>query len=349
MSAAFKTQVSIAVELVARLYVSAHARTGDLTLTDTGVPPALPEGDRALRGLSARYFGDDFAIGTNLMATAIWRGWTSVDALVQGVAGADPRDLVADLLTSTTLSTEDRDRSGALVFSALNGDRSARATAVELARLSSFRRASVEHVLRDPKRAHTEVCQLLRTGASAFSPAEASVGSALEARVAQVGALLTSRGRESGLLELTGGWTLRHPDQCVVVVPTLVETSLVITRLLPDARLLLVFSGAAEPQGTVAGFAAVAHALGSEQRLAILQLVGSEPMTGQRLAEVLGVTEATVHYHTSMLRSVGLVASVRDAHNVFHTLDASQLRGALVRLTEMVTNSRGADGEAPRG
>lgn len=342
MTAGIRTEISTAVELIARLYVSAHPRHGDLAATRTEVTPPLPPGDQTVRALSGRYFGDDFALGTNLMPLAVARGWSSSTELLRGVEATSPDDLALSLLASTGLSVADREASAELVAAAVAGERGVRAAARELARLGSFRRAAVEHVLRDPLAAHAEVCALLGAAAAAFGPSEDAASDDLRARASRAESLLAARGREAGLLELTGGWSLRDPEQGVVAVPTLVDIRLVITRLLPDDRLLLVYSGEEETSAvSLTGLAAVAHALGSEQRLAILQLVKQEARSGAQLAELLGLTPATVHHHTSMLRSVGLLTSVRDAHSVLHSLSDNRLDGALAHLRETLLGEDG--------
>ncbi|WP_166680193.1 winged helix-turn-helix domain-containing protein [Kribbella sp. VKM Ac-2566] len=60
----------------------------------------------------------------------------------------------------------------------------------------------------------------------------------------------------------------------------------------------------------------------------ILRLASQAPITGHALARALGLTEATVHHHTSLLRAAGLITSHRDTHRVYLTA----VPGALDRL-----------------
>ncbi|MGW0994327.1 ArsR/SmtB family transcription factor [Streptomyces sp. NPDC002523] len=329
--------VNTAVELIARLYAGAHATKGDFEQVPADARAYVTVGDAAMQQHLQRYFGADFAVGMSLAMLAINRGWNSAQALTDGVGGLAPEDLVTELLASTTLEPADQKATRELVASALRDPAQRDTTARKVARRNSYMRKDVEYLLADPSRARAELEAVLTFGAAAFGE-EAAVGGRLRDRIDAINGLLASAGRRRALLELTGGWTLKDETQRVVLVPTEALASLVITRLLPDGRMLVVFGplrNRHEQRGT-ADLAAIAHALGSEQRLAILHHIAREPATGQTLAKTLGLTGATIHYHTSLLRSLGLVTSMRDVHSVVHSVDADQLLFALSSIAQTV-------------
>jgi ArsR family transcriptional regulator len=69
--------------------------------------------------------------------------------------------------------------------------------------------------------------------------------------------------------------------------------------------------------------------LGNVQRLNILRNIATLPATGQDLAELLGLSEATTHHHTSALRGAGLISSERDGIRVYHHASKERLSDLL--------------------
>jgi DNA-binding transcriptional ArsR family regulator len=290
-----------------------------------------------------RYFGADFSVGTSLMALSVVRGWNRVGDLVSGIRDMSPLEFARELLVSTTLEPKDLVVTRELVESALASPELP-ATAVRgIVRRNSFVRENVEYILTNPAKAHEEFLALLDECARNFE-GEDNAGEVLGRRVDSTLALVRDSGRERGLLEITGGWTLRDQSQHVTLVPTEALGPLVITRLLADDRIMVVFGPPRDRTAdlTVPDLAAVARALGSEQRIAILQHIMREPASGKTLAKALGLTQATVHYHTSLLRSSGVVTSVRDAHSVLHAVDPDHLTRALAALRDVVLGEESA-------
>lgn len=324
---------STAVELVTRLYVSAHVERGDFEQL-TGPAEALVEAGS--QALLHRYFGADFSLGMGLVSAAVTRGWRDADDLVRGVAALPADELAAGLLASTTLDAEDQRVTRQHVDAALADPGERAGAARRIARTNALALDDVEHVLADPGRAHRELGGLLEEAAAAFA-AEGRARAVLDAREGDIAEMLAAEGRERALLHLTGGWTLRSGGQRVVLVPTEALGPLVITRLLPDQRILVAF-GPRRPEDelTVEHLVAVARALSSDQRLAILRHAARVPASGQTLAKSLGLTQATVHYHTALLRSCGLLTSTRDTHSVLHSVDGAHLVTALTGLARTV-------------
>ncbi|MGP3533190.1 helix-turn-helix domain-containing protein [Microbacterium sp. RD1] len=324
---------SSAVELVCRLYVATHVSSGDFEQ----LPRKLADDaeDDALRPVLQRYFGADFSVGMSLNSLALSRGWWTAADLAAGVRALAPEELVAALLASTTLEEVDRRTTATLVDEALRDPEARLAAAKKIARRNAYARPDVEYLLEDPARVKHELAQLLTQQADALD--EDAIARALADRAGATTDLLVAEGRERALLALTGGWTLRDESQPLVLIPTDSLGPLVITRLLPDGRITVAFGRPPERSGELSAddVAAIARALSSEQRVAILQHIGREPASGQTLAKALKLTQATVHYHTAMLRSSGLVTSTRDAHSVLHALDRDRillLLGGIGRL-----------------
>lgn len=323
---------STAVELVTRLYVSAHVEQGDFEQLPQHSDDPVSDGSRELL---LRYFGADFSLGMSLVSFAVAHRWNTVADLVEGVAALDGDELVTAMLASTTLEPKDQQATRKLVATALADPEQRAAAARQVARRNAFRREDVVHVLADPSRAHRELTGLLSECADAFRD-EAAIRESLARRADEVRDHVAANGRERSLLELTGGWTLRSETQPIVLAPTESLGPLVITRLLPDQQILVAFGPARHRELSVPDLAAVARALGSEQRIAILRHVAQEPASGQTLARALKLTQATVHYHTALLRSSGLITSTRDTHSVLHAVDGEHLRRSLDLLADAV-------------
>lgn len=337
---------STAVELLGRMYVSAHIARGDFDQLSGEADDLVST--EPMRELLQRYFGADFSVGTSLMTLSVVRGWSSVDDLVAGIREMSPPELARELLVSTTLEPEDLVVTRQLVESALASPEPPTTAVRGIVRRNSFVRENVESILTDPAKAREEFLALLEECARNL-PGEERASAVLGRRVDSTLALIRDAGRERGLLEITGGWTLRDQSQHVTLVPTESLGPLVITRLLADDRIMVAFGPPRDRTAglSVADLAAVARALGSEQRIAILQHIVREPASGKTLAKALGLTQATVHYHTSLLRSSGVVKSVRDAHSVLHAVDADHLSTALAALGAVVLGEESAGDEGP--
>lgn len=88
---------------------------------------------------------------------------------------------------------------------------------------------------------------------------------------------------------------------------------------------------------------AVLKALGSEQRLEILRILGgpADPaksccgpreVCACRLSERLGLAQSTVSHHMSVLRSAGIVSARKDGLWVYYTLHREALEEAAEAL-----------------
>lgn len=328
--------VSTAVELVARMYVGAHAAKGDFEQLSAAHSFGVPSGGEDYE-LLQRYFGADYAVGMSLLGLAGTRGWSRASELVAGVRAMPHDQLVGALLSATTLEPADQAATRAEVQLALDDDSQHGPVLRKLARRNSYASKDVEYLLADRHRASTELVHLLETCLAAFERDESAIASQLADRVSEITQLVSSAGRQEALLRLTGGWTLMDDTQPLLLVPTKALGSFVITRLLDDGRMVVAFGPLQERRKhSIDDLATLAHALGNKQRLEILRQIGREPASGQTLARSLGLTEATVHYHTSRLRTLGLVTSTRNVHSVVHSVDSKQLTQALTDIARAV-------------
>ena len=283
------------------------------------------------------YFGDDFAVGTSLIVTCISKGWSTTAELISGIATMTPRQLAMELVASTSLEAADREPTRNLVLEALRDRGQLQTVARKVARRHSYARARVEAVLAHPRRTREDLVDLL-SACDVSRTRESELTDGMGDRVQRLTAAIETEGRERAILTVTGGWTLRDDQQGLVLVLTAALGTLVIPRLLPDGRILVACGcprTSTSPLGVV-DVVALASALASEQRIAILRHIAREPASGQTLAKALGLTGATVHYHTALLRSLGLIRSVREAHTVLHHLAVDNLKSAVRDLARVI-------------
>jgi DNA-binding transcriptional ArsR family regulator len=100
--------------------------------------------------------------------------------------------------------------------------------------------------------------------------------------------------------------------------------------------------GAARPisrldAGNVATVAATLHALATPSRLLILAQLRHGPLKVTALAEAVGMRQPIVSQHLGVLRTVGLVASVRHGPSVIYRLadeHVAELLDEIVHHTE---------------
>ncbi|MGZ4164029.1 MAG: DUF2087 domain-containing protein [Tumebacillaceae bacterium] len=87
-------------------------------------------------------------------------------------------------------------------------------------------------------------------------------------------------------------------------------------------------------------------ALADVNRLKIVMLLAAGPLSGQEIAEKLGLTPATVTHHMNLLRGVSIVRGVRDKNTIHFSLvekELEQKSSALMRRLEQVKRNNGAE------
>lgn len=81
-----------------------------------------------------------------------------------------------------------------------------------------------------------------------------------------------------------------------------------------------------QPPLDTAGLANIFNTLGDKTRLEIVRALVERPHYGQELAKMLGISNATVFYHLSMLEKTRTVHLERIEHRVYYVLDTPRLR-----------------------
>ncbi len=76
---------------------------------------------------------------------------------------------------------------------------------------------------------------------------------------------------------------------------------------------------------TPASIAALYNALSDETRLKIVKALIEKPHYGQELAKILGVSNATIFHHLSLLDKINIVHFERIEHRVYYVLDVEKL------------------------
>lgn len=327
---------SAAAEFLARLYVEAHAVKGDFDSVSLGDAKLNSPLDDETRATLLRYFGSDYSLGMSVISTAVSKGWLHTASLIEGLTSLDTSALVFELLTPTSMDRSEHEAVTALIADALERG-GARTAARKISKATAFTSADVEYVLSDPGRAHDELLKLLRTMALKI-PEVTTISDDLLEYPAKIAAAIEGGPRHAVLSQITGGWSVSDDAERVVLVPAESLGSMIIPRVLKDGRILVAFglSGGVHAKPTTEDIASIARALSNEQRLAILQHVGKNPASGLDLANELQLTGATVHYHTSHLRSLGLITSTRDSHSIIHSLDEQSLFQLLGSVAELI-------------
>jgi predicted transcriptional regulator len=73
------------------------------------------------------------------------------------------------------------------------------------------------------------------------------------------------------------------------------------------------------------------NTLSDKTRLEIVRILTDRPHYGQELAKILGISNATVFYHLSMLEKIKVVHLERIEHRVYYALDGERLRQLLTK------------------
>ena len=99
-----------------------------------------------------------------------------------------------------------------------------------------------------------------------------------------------------------------------------------------------------EPQGAQA--AALLKALSNERRLLVLcHLVMSEELSVGELVERIGLSQSALSQHLARLREEGLVATRKDAQNVFYRIRDPRAARVLALLHDLFCPELGRNGD----
>jgi len=180
--------------------------------------------------------------------------------------------------------------------------------------------------------------ELIARYSRTLGPHEERLGATLAAAAERTRALLAEAGLDEAAARLFPQW--RFSDlatfDSVALIPSVAIAPFLSVRVVAGRTACIVFpiSLGERPllEALVAGLKALAH----PQRLEILRLAVASPITGQELARALGLTEATVHHHTALLRGAGLLTSNRNAHRVYHAVREDALEALLDRTRRIL-------------
>lgn len=306
---------STASELLLRLYSEAYGRRGEIMYTPSGPQLVSEEHETALEW----FFGDESALSNNLAAAAATEGWLRPDTMIEALRQRSTTWTVCTLLGLTSATPAEIRRRNQMIGQLINGRSDVASELIAQSVADGFEAASVSRLLAEPEQGVQALVKLLDDAAERFVD-EGEVRARLEARAevlrAQFAATTDLR---SELSRATGGWTLADPEGYnIVLAPSEAIHPYIIHRMCVGDSAIVLFSSHAGAGRDLADLAEAFKVLGNVQRLTILRMVVDAPKTGQELAKLLGLSEATIHHHTTALRSSGLITSEREAHRLYH-------------------------------
>jgi DNA-binding transcriptional ArsR family regulator len=301
---------------------------------DYGLPALELRADlampRELRPAADRYFRGDIALGMNLIPVAQERGWHSAADLVAGLTAADPRELAVAMLRPPDARPAECRRRDHEVITALSGSnpRTALLAALEAER---FDATAAAELLDDPDGSVRVFTELVARYSRMLDPHEHTLRAPLVAEAKWAQARLADAGLDEAATRLFPQWHFHDLTTfaSVTLIPSVAIAPFLSARIVAGQQASIVFPVSLDPPPPLESLAAGLKAIAHPQRLEILRLAAASPITGQELARALGLTEATVHHHTSLLRAAGLLTSNRNAHRVYHTARTDALDALL--------------------
>lgn len=320
--------IGTSYEALVLLYRQIQADHGLTALSDEWSDLALPP---ELRPAASWFFRGDIALGMNLIPLAHANGWHALADLVAGVGRTDAGVLAATMLRSpdaTVTEHRRRDREVARILAG-NGSREPLLATLHDER---FDTSAAEALLDDPVGAARELTRLIAGYRGVV--ADRDLHTPLASAAAAAEALMTAHSLDDVARRLFPQWKFHELTafESVVLIPSPALAPFLSVRLTPTKQALIVYpvQPDAQPgdQPSITEIVAALKALAHPQRLEILRITGQAPITGHALAQALGLTEATVHHHTSLLRAAGLLTSNRDTNRVYLTA----VPGALEQL-----------------
>ncbi len=325
--------VSTTAELLMRLYSHAHTLRGDFVPAASQIA-AAPEGhDEAL----SWFFGDDFALGGNLAIHALVQGWHDSHSLLLGLRQSSDAEVVSGLLRPTSATSAEIRRRNHLVGRICEGRTDGVNDLIAQCVADGFERETIRRVLTSPQQAVSRLLALVEAAARLFSD-EAEMRARLTSTAHEIEDVLEGAPDLHGeLAQVTGGWTIKDAEGYhIQLVPNEAIRPFMLQRVVIGDCAIVVFAPPG-PQGrSLAEVAEAFKTLGNVQRLTILQNLVALPATGQDLAQLLDLSEATIHHHTSALRSAGLITSEREGVRVYHHVSSEALIVLLQDLRRVV-------------
>jgi ArsR family transcriptional regulator, arsenate/arsenite/antimonite-responsive transcriptional repressor len=331
-----KVVVGTGYEALALLYRHIQADHGLPGLDSAWADVALPD---ELRGSADWFFRGDIALGMNLIPFAVTHGWHSLNDLIGGIKATDPHELVTAMLRSPDATPAEHRKRDREVTRALT-DEGAGEPLLAALHNERFDVSAAEALLAAPTRAARDLIRLLAEYRAVLA------GRDLEGPLTQAAtaarALLKKHSLEDAVGQLfpQSRFAGLSNFDSVVLIPSLAITPFLSARLTTGKGALILYPVRAENEPPRADVVAALKALAHPQRLEILRITNRAPVTGHALARTIGLTEATVHHHTSLLRTAGLITSNRDTNRVYFTAvpgSLDTLFESLRRITEDIT------------
>jgi len=309
--------VGVSYELLVLLYrqtQAAHELPAMTAISDHLVLPAR------LRPTADWFFRGDIALGMNIIPLAHERGWHDVARLLAGINGADPHELARAMLRPPDATSAERRRREVRAGSAL-GDVQQSGSLLAEFEAERFDVSAVKGVFEDPVSAVQAFVELIGEYARLIGPYEEALLGPLTTAGDGARELLDELSFAQVAQRLFPQWKLDQPSgfEEIVLIPSQAIAPFLSSRVVAKRYALIVFPVPPERGQSSIDLATALKALGHPQRLEMLRIAAAAPITGHALARAMGLTEATVHHHTSLLRAAGLMTSTRDAQRVYHS------------------------------
>lgn len=288
-----------------------------------------------LRPAADQFFRGDIALGMNVIPVAQDRAWHSAADLVAGLTAADPRALALAMLRPPGASPAECRRRDHEVTTVLAGS-NARAALLEALEAERFDATAAAQLLDDPDGSVRAFTELVASYGRSLRPHENTLRAPLAAEAKRAQALLAEAGLDEAAAQLFPQWHFHDlaTFDSVTLIPSAAIAPFLSARVVAGQKASIVFPVSPGQPPSLESLAASLKAIAHAQRLEILRLAAVSPITGQELARALGLTEATVHHHTSLLRAAGLLTSNRNAHRVYHTVRTDALEALLDRTRQ---------------
>ncbi len=274
--------------------------------------------------------------------------------LVEAIGGADPAALALFMLDTGETSGERLERYERVL--AGDGD-----PAEALRGLPRGWATRCRRVLEEPEIVQAELVALLDTYLTRIYSAQiGQVQEALDAATSASSALLDALPTVEAIEQLTGGYTLATDLdlRSITLAPSIFVYPFMSTRVDERSGEALIIYGVPsdvfdsyDPVPIQRELAKALKALADPNRLMVMGLLAKESMYGTELISALGLSQPTVHYHLTELRSAGLIRQQREKGGMRYSIrrtTAAEIPRALHAL--ILGGASGADGEGwPQG
>lgn len=308
--------VAPSIELLVLLYRHVQVDSGLPAITQEQSAVALPD---ELRLSADRFFRGDIALGMNLIPLVYEHRWHSTADLAVGIGTVSPHDLARAMLRPPDASVAECHRRDRVVTEALAG-KAKRTSLLAALTAERFDTAAAEDLVDHPDAAAQTLARVLHNYAQVIAPDEDHLLEPLAAAAQGAEKLLAEHPLVDVVEQLVPQWRFHDlaTFDSIVLIPSRAIAPFLSARFRTSQLALIVYPTETDAYPPTERLAAALKAIAHPLRLEILRIATATPITGQQLAHQLGLAEATVHHHTSLLRTAGLLTSNRDAHCIYH-------------------------------